>query len=490
MPAELPATSAYTYAVALNLDTALALGTSQVTFSKPVAIHVDNFLGVPVGSDVPVGYYDVKAGRWVAQPDGRIIKILSVTAGLADLATDTAGAQATPAQLAALGIDTLEQARLAATYPVGKTLSRITTTHFSWLDLNYGESLPADAIPPNGGRPTPDYRCPNEGCELGSRITAESQVLGEAVPITGTPFSLYYQSDRVPGYGPAFGIDIPLRGDTIPPSVDSIGVVIEIAGRRITAAYGRSVFRTKFIWDGKDAYGRYVQGRQPYKIGIGFRYQTRYSVRGGGGGAGGGSFGGYAPQWVVVNGRRWIALLTEWRGMIGPWNAIPLGLGGRMLSAHHAYDPTSGTLHLGTGGRRQAVSIGNTVVQVAGTGATGSTGDNGPALQATFSAPWTSRSGEMEPSTLPTRAIIASGRSRRTGSSPPSRAPGPSDTRETGQLPCRRGSRLRRRLPWLRMEPCTSLRVRIVCVGLDPVGIITTFAGGGLRRVRGRRGPC
>ncbi|MBP6669029.1 MAG: hypothetical protein KA180_06240 [Gemmatimonadales bacterium] len=387
MPAELPATSAYTYAVALNLDTALALGTSQVTFSKPVAIHVDNFLGVPVGSDVPVGYYDVKAGRWVAQPDGRIIKILSVTAGLADLATDTAGAQATPAQLAALGIDTLEQARLAATYPVGKTLSRITTTHFSWLDLNYGESLPADAIPPNGGRPTPDYRCPNEGCELGSRITAESQVLGEAVPITGTPFSLYYQSDRVPGYGPAFGIDIPLRGDTIPPSVDSIGVVIEIAGRRITAAYGRSVFRTKFIWDGKDAYGRYVQGRQPYKIGIGFRYQTRYSVRGGGGGAGGGSFGGYAPQWVVVNGRRWIALLTEWRGMIGPWNAIPLGLGGWTLSAHHAYDPTSGTLHLGTGGRRQAVSIGNTVVQVAGTGATGSTGDNGPALQATFSNP-------------------------------------------------------------------------------------------------------
>ncbi|HKV12918.1 MAG TPA: carboxypeptidase-like regulatory domain-containing protein, partial [Thermoanaerobaculia bacterium] len=45
MPGPLPATTAYTYAVELSVDEAVAAGAKEVTFSKPVLSYVENFLG-------------------------------------------------------------------------------------------------------------------------------------------------------------------------------------------------------------------------------------------------------------------------------------------------------------------------------------------------------------------------------------------------------------------------------------------------------------
>ena len=85
MPATLPATSAYTYAVELSIDEAIAAGAVDVQFTQPVIFYVENFLSFPVGADVPMGFYDTRQDIWLASQNGRIIKTLGVTNGSADL---------------------------------------------------------------------------------------------------------------------------------------------------------------------------------------------------------------------------------------------------------------------------------------------------------------------------------------------------------------------------------------------------------------------
>ncbi|MCB1214703.1 MAG: putative metal-binding motif-containing protein, partial [Deltaproteobacteria bacterium] len=62
MPAPLPATSAYTYAVSLDVEEALALGAGHVEFNQAVPFYVENFLGFPTGLKVPLGVLDKQKG--------------------------------------------------------------------------------------------------------------------------------------------------------------------------------------------------------------------------------------------------------------------------------------------------------------------------------------------------------------------------------------------------------------------------------------------
>ena len=61
-PASLPPSSGYTYAVELSADEAVAAGATTRRFSQPVPCYVENFVGFPVGSLVPTGFYDRKQG--------------------------------------------------------------------------------------------------------------------------------------------------------------------------------------------------------------------------------------------------------------------------------------------------------------------------------------------------------------------------------------------------------------------------------------------
>ena len=81
MPADLPPASAYTYALELSADEADVAGAETVELDRPVLSYTENFLDLPVGIVVPVGYYDRAAARWVASENGRVIEILSVTGG-------------------------------------------------------------------------------------------------------------------------------------------------------------------------------------------------------------------------------------------------------------------------------------------------------------------------------------------------------------------------------------------------------------------------
>ncbi|MBK6514005.1 MAG: hypothetical protein IPG04_07765 [Polyangiaceae bacterium] len=85
MPGELPDNTAYTYAVDLQADEAVAAGAEHVELSEPASYFLENFIGAPVGTAVPAGTYDYEQGLWVADPDGRVVQLVSITGGLADL---------------------------------------------------------------------------------------------------------------------------------------------------------------------------------------------------------------------------------------------------------------------------------------------------------------------------------------------------------------------------------------------------------------------
>jgi hypothetical protein len=134
MPGDLPAGEAYMYAADFTVDEATAAKATSVQFSKPVISYTENFLNLAVGSKVPSLYRDPANGTWVNGPSVLVIKILSVSNGLADLDVDGSGQPASAATLAGLGITDPERQQLAATYAPGQTLWRGALTHFTDWD--------------------------------------------------------------------------------------------------------------------------------------------------------------------------------------------------------------------------------------------------------------------------------------------------------------------------------------------------------------------
>jgi RHS repeat-associated protein len=390
MPAELQPTSGYTYAVEFSVDEALAAGATAVRFSQPVINYVENFLGFPVGSIVPVGAYDKAKAAWIPSRNGRVVKVLNVAGGLADLDTDGDGAADGAAALAALGITDAERQQLAALYQAGQSLWRVPITQFGDPDYNYPVAAPSDARGPNVASPNsnnPPMDDPNSAC--GSIISCQPQTLGEAVNLVGTPFRLHYQSDRVPGRQVAYTLQIPLSGPSVPASLRRIDLEILVAGRIFTQSFSAATNQTtSFSWDGQDAYERILQGAQPVTVRIGYAYRGDYlqpaSLDP--------SFPLPSTTGVVIStspSRGTLVLWQVWQGSIGAWDARAQGLGGWSLNVHHAYDPLGRELHLGDGTKRIAEGR-RIITTVAGNGVPptgGDQGDGGLATQARLSGP-------------------------------------------------------------------------------------------------------
>src|SRR6266498_4509769 len=81
-----------------------------------------------------------------------------------------------------------------------------------------------------------------------------------------------------------------------------------------------------------------------------------------------------------------ISSTTAQKTTLGGWDARAQGLGGWTLSVHHAYDPIGGVLYLGDGSKRSALTLGQSIVTVAGNGTAAFAGDSGPATRASLSA--------------------------------------------------------------------------------------------------------
>ena len=73
-----------------------------MALSEPAVFYVDNFQNLPVGSVVPLGSLDVLRHLWVSEVNGRVIKILDVMGGMAEVDSDGDGVADDAATLALL----------------------------------------------------------------------------------------------------------------------------------------------------------------------------------------------------------------------------------------------------------------------------------------------------------------------------------------------------------------------------------------------------
>ncbi len=377
MPAVLPPNSGYTYCVELSADEAIAQGASSIQFDRPVFTYVENFLSFPVGTAVPAGFYDRQRAVWVASQNGRVINILSVTGGAADV--DTVGSGSLPP----LALSMAERQQLATLYTAGQTLWRVPVTHFTPWDCNWPFVPPPDAGEPN--QPPAKNGDRDKNCEeaANSVIEIQSQILRESVPIVGTPFDLNYCSLRVPGRTVENTLRIWLSGGTVPASLKRIDLTLQVAGRTFQQSFAPAPNQqTVFTWDGLDAYGRPLQGSQPLTGSIGYVYDGIYATPAQIEAA----FASFGAAPLANSARGEFTLFQLIETTIGTLGARPVGLGGWTLSPHHAYDPVGRVLHLGDGKRRSASSV-NTIATVAGTGTSGFSGDGLPATQARLFLP-------------------------------------------------------------------------------------------------------
>ncbi len=412
MPGPLPSTVAYTYAVELSADEAVAAGAEHVRFDRPVGLYVDNFLGFPVGTPVPVAWYDRDRAVWVPEEDGRVLGIVGVAGGEAQLDADGDGVAETPQALDGMGITAAERQALAATHQAGQSVWRAQTRHFSSVDLNF----PSDPNPPPDG-PGPGPEGPeddNRVCEVpGSIIECQTRTLGERIGVAGTPFTLNYRSRRVPGRTSDFRLDIPLLQDSVPADLVEVQLEVFVAGRRFQQSFVPAPnLSYVFEWDGKDAYGRTLPGGQQVSVRIGYAslarflfpqgHQYREEAR---------SFGltcteSTRPGWDeciipadanvrgTYSGARGIRTAWRWWSVaagetrLGTWDTRGQGLGGWTLDAHHVYDAASRTLHLGSGRHHTAAGTQLRALRVvAGNGEEDLAGFGGPATEAALARP-------------------------------------------------------------------------------------------------------
>ncbi len=393
MPGDLPPASGYTYAVELSADEGQSAGATDLVFSQPLPVYLQNFVGVPAGTAVPAGSYSPgccngsgACATWVPSANGIALQVVSITNGEANIDVTGDGIADTGAALTSLGITSAELAQVAVLYPVGQSLWRVPVPHFTAWDFNFGAGPPPNAGAPTGGAPSPGPPDGPGGCSKpnASIVACQKQALGETVAVAGTPYSLYYASDRQRGRQPS--MQIPLSGPTLAGPVIDIELDVKVAGKTFTQVFPPQVnLTTTFTWDATDAFGRLLQGQQPVTVTVGNSYKAVY-LQSTTFGQWGNSvtipatstnlpvndFGDVVGAQVNVN--------RVWTGTIGVWDTVPVGLGGWSLNVHHAYDVGAHTVHLGDGTNLTPTFLPGVIRTIAGTGAGVGANNAGPNL--------------------------------------------------------------------------------------------------------------
>ncbi len=162
-----------------------------------------------------------------------------------------------------------------------------------------------------------------------STIEIQNQILGVALDIPGTPFSLHYSSDRHSGRRAAYTLNIPLTNARISPQVKEVQLEVQVAGQKFIEKFPpQPNLKHTFNWDGKDSEGQICFGQQPASLRTSYIYQNGKPPK---------------SKSSIMN--------------LGTWSGLSLGLGGWSLDIHHSYDVTGDVLHLGNGKRRAKLGI-------------------------------------------------------------------------------------------------------------------------------------
>jgi RHS repeat-associated protein len=380
MPAALPVTSEYTYASEYSVDEAVALNATNVSFSQPVIQYLENFLGFPTGVPVPTGSYNRLSAEWKAETSGKVVKILSITDGIAGLDVTGNGLPATDPEYAALGINIAERQKLAEIYAVNQTLWRVPLNHFTPWDCNYP---PANRPPPDVAPPFVE-RKPKKDCECDKEDKVvqkfQSQSVEETIEIHRTGYQIIYDSST---QGGSLAALIPLVGPTPPPSeLEQVAAIVTVAGQttRSDLMTPSPNLSLNYTWDGNDYAGRRVQGPQTAYVKVVHLYPIGYVL-----GNEFGQTGNGGGQTFVRTGAG--ITMRDFEIELGSLDRGRMGLGGWSLNVHHTFDPVTQTLYEGGGRQRQARTVSSVVNTTVGTGESGFGGDGGRAENAKLFEP-------------------------------------------------------------------------------------------------------
>ena len=213
--------------------------------------------------------------------------------------------------------------------------------------------------------------------------------MGETAKVYGTSFTLNYRSSRLAGNKNTRSVYIPISSsDELHKDLKRIDLEVTVAGQLFTKSFACLPNQNFiFTWDGKDAYGRPVQGGAPIHVRVGYVYPAIYLNPA----PLDASFGEYvnrtAEGWSSNAQAVEATVWQEWDGNLTFWNNTPVGIGGWSLDVHHSYDNVNQVLNLGNGTSRE-VSGGHLMIStVAGTGPKGRGGDGGAATEAMLNIP-------------------------------------------------------------------------------------------------------
>jgi len=379
MPLPLPPTSGYTYCTNLTADEALSAKAKLVRFSRPIMFYVDNFIGFPVGMRIPCGRESFKIEKgtlidyWLPFEDGRVIQIVNIVNGCAQIAVDSAGYVSDTARLAAFGINEAERCYLATLYGPGQSIMRTSVNYFGQYDLNLGVIAPDGAEEPMAPVPPAlSFEQKYPSAVPSGSVQSISNVLNQKmerdVPVTGAPFSLHYTSEWQTGRRAELFIKV--SNDTLPPEALRIVVEVNTAGRITRDTLPAQPNQTyHYIWDGKDSYGREVTGEHTAQVRIGYMYHGAYQAH-----------FGLVKNFALTTGKRLPQIRS--RQEVTLFQQLPpqtletidgrnLGAGGWTISEKNELNPEKATLYLGNGQEKKLSTIGTGVQRIPATGQTG-----------------------------------------------------------------------------------------------------------------------
>jgi len=243
LPAPLPRAWSDSSMVVLTADNYEA----GLTFSENMPLYLPDAHQFPIGTSVPVGRYSQEKSRWLPAGTGRVLQLVGVENGMADLGLDAA-------QLSRLGISDSERTWLAQHHAVGTVLVRVP---LSGTGI-WAAGLPIQSLVPD------EKPLAAEPYDL----VDEQSLVKQSLAIEDTPYQLHYSSGRVPGYAAADTLVIPLTGTQISEHLRRVELVVRIAGQTHRSTFSPKPELTHtFEWDGQDLYGRQINGLRGVGVG-------------------------------------------------------------------------------------------------------------------------------------------------------------------------------------------------------------------------------